>query len=172
MQKLWRADFFLRCFKFQIKSRKSKTASFCANHGVKITYSHAVLAFIGTEWPWSATRHPSFSCRAAPLFTMMMRRLWEAGQQPGLGRWLLWWPSPRGGAERLWHWGDSENEGGHSLGSSSTSKPSAGPSAGPGIHRWLALRPGMTPSWPRPPGCPHWCVRRRAPPECRMHVWI
>lgn len=56
---LWRDDFFLRCFKFQIKCKKGKTAFLCANHSVKGTYSQSVLAFLCIEWPWSAMRHPS-----------------------------------------------------------------------------------------------------------------
>lgn len=43
------------CFKFQMKRKNSKAASFCANYRVKVTNFHSVLhSFLGTEWPWSS----------------------------------------------------------------------------------------------------------------------
>lgn len=153
----------LAVFYFKLSVERARLLLFVQtteSRSLILTLSRLSLALSGPD------QHPSFSKSAIPLITtMMMRRLWEAGQQPGLGRWLLWWPSPRGGVERLWHWDDSGNGGGRSPGSNSTSKPSAGPSAGPAIHRWPTWHPGTTPFWPRPPGCPHWCVRRHAPPE-------
>lgn len=47
---------------------KSKTASFCANHRLKVTYSHFVLALSGPNQPWGI--HSSLKVQS---------------------HWLLWW---------------------------------------------------------------------------------
>lgn len=154
----WRVTFILGVLNFKLRVKKSKTAFFLCKPQ---SQGHLLSLCPGPDQPWAVPKS------AVPMITkvMMMSMLWEAGQQPGPVRWLLWWPSPQGGVEPLWHWGDSGNGRGRSPGSNSTSKSSAGPSAGPVVHSWLTWRPGTTPSWPRPLGCPRWFVRRHAPPE-------
>lgn len=97
--------------------------------------------------------------------TMTLRKIWEAGQQPVLEKFLPWWPSAPGGAESLWRPGGSGNARGRSPGSDSTSRPSAGPAAGPAARRCSTWLPCTPPSWPRLLGCPQRCGRRLGPPE-------
>lgn len=96
------------------------------------------------------------------------RRPWGAGLQPGLEIWSPSSPCPASVAGCPGRWGGSGSGAARSPGSGSTSTPSAGPSAGPAARRWLAWCHGTTPSWPRPPGCPHWCETRHAPPGVKV----
>lgn len=116
-------------------------------------------------------RVTSSGCWSAQLIamttTMMRRRPWGAGLQPGPAIWSPWSPSPAVVAGCPGRWGGSGSGAARPPGSGSTSTPSAGPSAGPAARRWLTWRRGTTPSWPRPPGCPRWCVTRRAPPGAK-----